>query len=252
MIVTRFNQLIQDYQRLGRGDVFIGQIPSSCLKSTLLTDLTERGIILLPSATAQILSASKVAQAFVLNPWMVPHTLAITRRKQLLDAVTAYNRLGIRAAVTKTDGLHCGHGVRKWESLETLYSCLAFDEKACPFVLQPFMTDFTDIRVVMVDDFWEAYSRCNPFNFRMNLAGGGCSQPYELTSEQLAFCRALTSRARMPYAHIDLMVIADGTTYLSEIRLNGGMHGAAGGRRELERRKQERLNALAARAQGAA
>ena len=250
MVVTRFNQLIQEYHRLGYGDVFIGQVPASYLKSAMLTDLTERGIVLLPSATSQLLSASKVAQAFMLNPWMVPQTLAITRRKQLLDAISAYNRLGIGAAVTKTDGMHCGHGVRKWESLEMLYSCLAFDEKVFPFVLQPFVSDFTDIRVVMVDAFWEAYSRHNPHNFRMNMAGGGCSRPFELTAEQLAFCRAVVNRARMPYAHIDLMVTSDGATYLSEIRLNGGIHGAHSSRHELERLKQERLNALAARAQG--
>jgi glutathione synthase/RimK-type ligase-like ATP-grasp enzyme len=252
MVVTRFNQLIQEYHRLGNGDVFVGQVPASYLKSAMLTDLTERGIVLLPSATSQILSASKVAQAFMLNPWMVPHTLAIARRKQLLDAVTAYNRLGIGAAVTKTDGLHCGHGVRKWESLETLYSCLAFDENAFPFVLQPFVNDFTDIRVVVVDAFWEAYSRHNPHNFRMNLAGGGRSRPYELTAEQLALCHAVISRARMPYAHIDLMVSADGATYLSEIRLNGGIHGAGTSRHDLERLKQKRLNALAAGVQGVA
>ena len=64
MIVTRFSQLIRDYHRLGTGDVFIGQVPSSSLKSAMLTDLTERGVVLLPAATAQILNASKVAQAF--------------------------------------------------------------------------------------------------------------------------------------------------------------------------------------------
>ena len=151
MIVTRFSQLIRDYHRLGTGDVFIGQVPSSSLKSAMLTDLTERGVVLLPAATAQILNASKVAQAFVLNPWMPPHTMAITRRKELLTALTAYDQLGIGIAVTKADRLHCGHGVRKWGNLESLYNCLAFDNAAFPFVLQPYVSDFTDVRVVMVD-----------------------------------------------------------------------------------------------------
>ena len=130
MIITRFSDLIRQYHHLSAGDVFIGQVPSSFLKSGLLGDLTDRGIALLPAMTAQLLNASKVAQAFVLNPWMVPHTVAITRRKALLDAVTSYTRSGIHTVITKADGLHCGCGVRKWDNLETLYSCLAFDERA--------------------------------------------------------------------------------------------------------------------------
>ncbi len=241
MIVTRFSQLIRDYHRLGTGDVFIGQVPSSYLKSALLTDLTERGVRLLPSATAQVLNASKVAQAFLLNPWMVPPTLVITRRKELLDAVTTFSQKDMSVAITKADCLHCGHGVRKWDNLETLYSCLAFDEKAFPFVLQPCVTDFIDVRVVMVGDFCEAYSRRNLHNFRMNLATGGHSEPHVLTPAQAEFCHAVLARARMPYAHMDLMLLGNGSIHLSEIRLNGGIHGARIQRAELEQMKQARL-----------
>jgi glutathione synthase/RimK-type ligase-like ATP-grasp enzyme len=245
MIVTRFSQLIRDYHRLGIGDVFIGQVPASYLKSVLLTDLTDRGVKLVPSATARLLNASKVAQAFLLNPWMVPHTLAITRRKELLDAVTTYSQKEISVAITKADYLHCGHGVRKWDNLETLYSCLAFDQKAFPLVLQPFVTEFTDIRVVIVGDFYEAYSRRNLHNFRMNLAAGGHSEPHVLTQAQAEFCQAVLARAAMPYAHLDLMLLDDGRIHLSEIRLNGGIHGARIGRGELDRLKQARLMELA-------
>ena len=118
MIITRFSRLIREYHRLAAGDVFVGQVPSSFLKSALLADLCDRGIRLVPSATAQVLNASKVAQAFLLNPWMVPHTFAITRRRELLDAISTYNELGVSSAVTKADCLHCGHGVRKWDNLE--------------------------------------------------------------------------------------------------------------------------------------
>ena len=248
MIVTRFNQLVREYHRLGDGDVFVGRIPSSFLKSALLSDLTDRGVTLLPSATAQLLNGSKVAQAFILNPWMVPNTLAITRRKELLDAITAFSQAGIGTVVTKADRLHCGHGVRKWENLETLYSCLAFDDKAFPFVLQPYMADFMDIRVVMVDDFREAYCRRNRNNFRMNLSGGGVSEPCGLSPEQDAFCRAVMARARMPFAHLDLMLLENGKVYLSEIRMSGGIHGAMIHREALERMKQDKLLALAQQA----
>ncbi len=245
MIIKRFSQLIRDYHRLGAGDVFIGQVPSSFLKSFLLTDLTDRGVKLVPSATAQLLDASKVAQAFVLNPWMVPHTLAVARRKELLDAISAYNQKGISMAVTKADGLHCGYGVRKWDNLETLYSCVAFEKKAFPLVMQPFLSDFIDVRVIMVGGFSEAYCRRNRDNFRMNLAAGGHSEPYTLTPAQDEFCRGVLARSGMPYAHLDLMLLDDGRTVLSEIRLNGGIRGARIQRDELERMKQSRLLEIA-------
>lgn len=245
MIITRFSQLIQEYHRLAAGDVFVGQVPSFCLRSTLLADLSDRGIRLVPSAAAQLLNASKVAQAFVLNPWMVPHTFAITRRRELLDAITAYDEMGISTAVTKADSLHCGHGVRKWDNLETLYSCLAFDDKAFPFVLQPHVTNFTDIRVVIVGDYIEAYRRSNPHNFRRNLAVGGHSASHVLAAAEERFCRMILQRAGMPYAHLDLMLMEDGAMYCLEIRLNGGIQGARIQRHKLEQLKQARLRELA-------
>jgi glutathione synthase/RimK-type ligase-like ATP-grasp enzyme len=245
MIITRFSQLIQEYHRLGAGDVFIGQIPSVYLRSALLADLCDRRIRMVPSATAQLLNASKVAQAFLLSPWMVPHTLAITRRRELLNAITAYDEMGISVAVTKADCLHCGHGVRKWEDLETLYSCVAFDEKAFPFVLQPYVTDFKDIRAVIVGDYIEAYMRSNPHNFRKNLSLGGHFASYALPPAQVEFCRTLVERAGMPYAHLDLMLMDDGAIYCLEIRLNGGIQGACIERHSLEEMKQARLLELA-------
>jgi glutathione synthase/RimK-type ligase-like ATP-grasp enzyme len=244
MIITRFSRLIREYHRLAAGDVFVGQVPSSFLKSALLADLCDRGIRLVPSATAQVLNASKVAQAFLLNPWMVPHTFAITRRRELLDAISTYNELGVSSAVTKADCLHCGHGVRKWDNLEILYSCLAFDEKAFPLVIQPHVDDFSDIRVVIAGDYIEAYSRSNPHNFRKNLAMGGHSASYILSTAEEKFCRALMQRAGMPYAHLDLMRLPDGAIFCLEIRLNGGIQGARIERRALEKLKQARLQEL--------
>lgn len=245
MIVTRFSQLIQSYHELGPGDVFVGRVPKSHLKATLLADLTGRGVRLLPSATAQLLNGSKVAQAFVLAPWMVPHTISITRRKTLLDALTQYHRAGITTAITKTDHLHCGHGVCKWNDLETLYSCLAHSREAFPFVLQPFERVATDIRVVIVDDYCESYSRSNPHSFRMNLASGGKSQLHELTSDQRSLCTQLLERAQMPYAHIDLMVTDKGAVYFSEIHLDAGTRGAQMNHRELNQMKRDYLMQLA-------
>ncbi|MBI5063245.1 MAG: hypothetical protein HZB87_07235 [Desulfatitalea sp.] len=244
MIVTRYSHLAKSYHELGPGDVFVGLIPASPLRAALLTDLAARGVHLLPSATAQMLSASKAMQAFVLGPWMMPHTRVITRRKGLLDALTEYSCLGITAAVTKAEHQHCGYGVRRWNDLETLYNCLSLNEDHYPFVLQPFMEVAADVRVILVGDYCEAYARHNPHGFRMNLAAGGSSQPYALQAAQHALCRRVMARGQMPYAHIDVIVTHAGDLYLSEISLNGGVHGARIAREELDRLKHERLMEL--------
>jgi ribosomal protein S6--L-glutamate ligase len=244
MIVTRYSHLTQIYHELGPGDLFVGLIPASPLRPALLTDLAARGVRLLPSATAQMLSASKAMQAFILAPWMMPHTRVIVRRKQLLDALGEYHRAGITAAVTKAEHQHCGHGVRRWNDLETLYNCLSLDDERYPFVLQPFMEVVADARVVMVGEYCEAYARHNPHGFRMNLAAGGSRQPYPLQATQHALCRRIMERGQMPYAHIDLIITPAGDFYLSEISLNGGVHGARISREELDRLKHARLMQL--------
>jgi glutathione synthase/RimK-type ligase-like ATP-grasp enzyme len=245
MIITRFSQLLQAYYHLEPGDIFLGQIPSSFFKPAMLVDLGARGVKLIPSATAQLVNASKATQAFLLLPWMLEHTTIITRRKDLLDALSVYQQNDIKVAVSKADRLHCGHGVFKWDNLDTLYSCVSMEKEVYPFVLQPYVETFTDVRVVIVDTFCEAYSRINPNGFRMNLAAGGKSRPHELTPEQDRLCRQVMQRAQMPYAHIDLMIMPDGKIFLSEIRLNGGVQGARVDRPALEQMKKIHLMALA-------
>jgi ribosomal protein S6--L-glutamate ligase len=245
MLIRRFTHLVQVYHDLGPQDLFVGQIPSSFLKTAMLTDLVARGVGLLPSATAQMLNSSKTAQAFVLGPWMAPRTHVVSRRKELLDALGYLRQRQIDCVVTKHDHLHCGHGVRKWDNLETLYSCISLDERHFPFVMQPFQAVEIDLRVILVGDYKEAYARHNPCGFRMNLAAGGHSRPHELTAEQLEICRRIMDRAQMPYAHIDLMITREGNLYLSEISLNGGLRGARAERGELEQMKRAHLDALA-------
>lgn len=245
MIIKRFSELTQVFDDLGPGDLFLGQVPSTYLKSAILIDLAARGVRLLPSASAQTLSASKSAQAFVLKRWMPPDTRVIHRRKALLDAIIDYQRNGITTAVTKSEHQHCGHGVRKWDQLETLYNCLTLDDRHYPFVLQPFVEIETDLRIIAVGDYWEAYARSNPHGFRMNLATGGESRPYNLSAEQKALCMEIMTRAQMPYAHIDLMITRDGEIYLSELSLKGGLHGATVSGAELAKMKQDHLEKLA-------
>lgn len=245
MIVRTNRELKANYNELTAGDVFIGNLSLKYLKQPMLVDMLERGIRCLPSPLAQILNNSKVAQAFVLHDWMLPHTLAISRRTDLIEAINAFSRAGIGPVVTKQDGLHCGHGVRRWETIETLYSFMALSQSSYPFVLQPFQEEFTDVRVIIVGDYVESYSRSNLYNFRVNLSSGGTGAPYELDEKKAAFCRAVMQRGKFPFAHLDLMILENGQFYLSEITLNGGIKGARIERQELEQKKKALLEKLA-------
>jgi ribosomal protein S6--L-glutamate ligase len=233
------------YADLKAGDVFIGQVGATSVRQALLIDCQARGIQCFPSALAQCLHHSKTAQAFVLKEFMLPRTRVISRRSDLLAAATDYGKAGIGAVVTKQNRMHCGHGVRKWDSAEMLYNLLGFETEAFPFVLQPFLSEFTDVRAIIAGQYREAYARDNPGGFRKNLSAGGSSTPYNLSSEELDFCRRVLERSGFPYAHIDLHVTSDGKIYLSEITLNGGLKGAAVRRPELDQIKQEILELLA-------
>ena len=203
----------------------------------MLVDLLERGVVCLPSALSQVLNHSKVAQTFILNQWMLPHTVVIHRRKDLMDAISNYGRQGIGAVVTKQDHMHCGHGIRRWENTEILYNHLAFSESTYPFVLQPYVEKFADVRVIVVGDYIESYTRQNPYNFRCNVSAGGKSRCFKLEADGEHVCREAMKRGKFPYAHIDLLAMNSGKYYLFEIALNGGTRGAHISRTGLEQKK---------------
>lgn len=245
MIIRSATKLLQRYSQLGPGDVFIGKIPAGILKHTLLIDLLERDVHCFPAPLAQTLNGSKAAQAMLLAQWMLPLTCVIRRRADLFTAMRAYQREGVGPVITKEDRMHCGHGIRRWDGIEALYNMVAFDKSAFPFVLQPYCRRFYDLRVIVVGTYVEAYIRQNNDNFRMNIAVGGTSRPHTLDGEQLTFCQDVISRARFPYAHLDLLVLEDGRCCLSEIALDGGITGARVDRRELEKMKEALLTEMA-------
>lgn len=242
MIITSLTQLKRHFHELGPGDIFCGLIGAHPARPTLLTDLTARGVHCLPAPLAQLLNGSKVAQTLVLGTYMLPHTTVAARRKELFDLISVFNRLEVGRVVTKEDGMHCGGGVRLWESVEALYSCLGLNEAAFPLVVQPFNPGITDVRVVVAGNYVEAYVRSNDANFRANIASGGRSRPHPVDARLEASCREIMARARFPYAHLDLHIDAHGALYLSEIALNGGIRGAQIDRAALEREKQAVLD----------
>jgi len=245
MIIRSSQKLKERYQNLCSGDIFLGILTYKHIKQSILIDLMERGVTCFPSPISQVLNHSKATQAVVLNNWMLPHTFVIARRTDLIEAMNIYNRLKIAPVVTKEDHLHCGHGVRKWDTIETLYNFMALSETPYPFVIQPFLNNFVDVRVIIAGDYTEAYVRHNPDNFRMNISMGGKNYPYEMNAELLNFCRTAMERGKFPYAHLDIQIADDGTYYLSEIALNGGTKGSMIRRDELDRKKQDVLERLA-------
>ncbi len=247
MIIRGSHELKKVYDQTGPEDIYIGSIATKYLEMPMMIDLLERGVTCLPSCLAQTLSRSKTTQACILKEWMAPLTLVITRRIELLNAISLYHKNRIGKVITKEDQKHCGHGIRLWNDIETLYSILGLEEDSYPFVLQPLLTNFTDIRAIIAGDYIEAYTRKNPYNFRCNLAAGGKSTPYTLSQEQINFSRKVMARGQFPYAHIDLMILDNKRIYLSEIALNGGIKGAVIGHRELELKKEQILEQIATR-----
>ncbi len=244
MIIRSVPELKQRFHEMAAGDIFTGIMGASPTKAAMLIDLANRGVHCLPAPLAQILNGSKVSQVVVLKEFMLPDTAVVTRRKDLFDLIARYNRQQVGAILTKEDRMHCGRGIRRWDGIETLYSFMALDDTSYPFVVQPFQDHLTDVRVIIVGDFIEAYVRYNPDNFRANLSAGGESRPYELDPEQEQFCRAVMKRARFPFAHLDLHIMADGRYCLCEIALNGGIRAARINREQLEDKKRAAIDRL--------
>ncbi len=244
LIIRTNRELKERYDELRAGDCFIGVLSYKHLKHRVFVDLLERGVRCLPSALSQTLGRSKVAQALTLRQWMIDHTLIIARRAHLMYTINTYNQHGIGPVVTKEDHLQCGFGVHRWDDVEAVYNQASFNAISYPFVLQPFIENYADVRVIIAGDYSEAYRRRNQNNFRMNLTAGGSSSPYTLAKDQLALCHAVMERGKFPYAHIDLLVTAEGRSHLSEIALNGGMKGARIKREELDAIKGDILEKM--------
>lgn len=249
-MICSVRDLGRHFDQLTRGDVIAGLLPAKYLRPALVADIMERGIRCVPSPLCQLISRSKCAQAFLLGKWMTPHTQVIARRAELMEAVSYCARHGIAEVISKQEGMHCGHGIRRWDSAEALYNTVAFTDSAYPFVLQPFLPDITDIRVIVAGDYAEAYVRENEFNFRANLAAGGAGRSLEMDAAVESLGREIMARGRFPYAHIDFHLTSGGRCWLSEIALDGGIAAARIDRNELRRRKQEILERLA-QAEGA-
>lgn len=225
-IIKDNNTFRSTYNDLVVGDLILGRVRVKATEEHLLLDLVARGIQLFPSALSQLASRSKTFQAMLFSPYLPPHTRAVHDAHDLLAAMNYYNRHGVTRVVTKQDRSNAGQGVHLWDSLENAYNQASLGVLPFPFVLQPFHQGCQDIRVIVLGDYAEAYQRSNPDNFRNNLHMGGKSTPCDLSEAQWSLCREVMARGQFAHAHLDLMVLTTGETYLTEINLRGGIRGA--------------------------
>ena len=225
-IIDTNDKFFACYNNLQAGDIVTCRLRLKYGEEHLLLDLLERGIQLIPSATSQLASRSKTFQARLLASLMIPHTVTIYDIHGLLETVSLYGRYNIRKVVLKHDRKNAGLGIHLFQDIEDVYTQAANNVLPYPFVLQPFIKNSRDVRVIIIDDFIEAYERNNPDNFRNNLHCGGKASPFILSDKQLQLCRTAMKRGQYPYAHLDLMLTKDDETFLAEINLRGGMRGA--------------------------
>ena len=222
-IIKDNTTLHDNYASWGADHCFIGRVRVKPREEFILSDLEGRGVTLYPSGLSQQVSRSKVQQARLLAEYMIPHTKVIFDQHDLLHAVNLYAEHSITQVVTKDDTKNGGMGIHLWQTVEDVFNQATLSVLPYPFVLQPFLADGRDIRVLKFADYSENYERFNPSNFRNNLHCGGEPIACDLTPEQEEMCAKVMHRCKFPYGHIDLMVSPDGSTYLAEINLRGGL-----------------------------
>lgn len=224
--------LFRRYHELRAGDIVVGRVRLRPGEEHLLLDLEARGVLLIPSATAQLCSRSKVFQARILDGFMVPETAAAYDMHDMMRLVGEYGGMGVGRVVCKLDRANGGMGILLFSSIEDVYGQAALGALGFPFVVQPFMEESTDVRIVLLGEYVEAYRRHNPGNFRHNLHCGGKSTPWNPGEDELELCRQAMERGGFLYAHADLLLTLDGGVYLNEINLRGGLRGAAIGQQD--------------------
>ncbi len=245
MIIRKVHELKSRYHELGAGDVFVGFLSLRQEEQFKVLDLLHRGVSFFPSLLSQFMSRSKVLQADILNQFMLPDTFVAYRGYDLIRNLERYCHY--EKIVCKRERKHLGRGVSSWSSLEELQSLDAMDALQYPLVIQPFLRDARDFRVVIIDSYVEVYERINPYTFRKNLAQKGTARPIEADDSLKVFCEKIMHRGDFPYALLDVLLGRDNRYYLSEISLMGGLRGSRIGQEGFMRLKTRLENEFLSR-----
>jgi len=233
-IIRSLTELRRRYPDLAAGDLILGPVAVKPGEEIKLLDLCDRGVTFFPALLAQLVTRTKTAQAQVLGEFMLPGTFVAHGLPDLAARLGDPRLTG--QVVTKRDRAHLGLGVSLWPDLEALQSLGSLSPLPFPLVVQPFLAEARDLRVIMVGDYAEAYERLNPQSFRKNLYQGGAFRPADLTPALLDFCRRVMDRGKFPYAVLDVLQSPPGEVYLSEINFHAGLKGSRLGQAEYRRR----------------
>ncbi len=233
-ILRSLTELRRRYTELAAGDLVLGPLAVKPGEEIILLDLNDRGVDFFPPLLAQSVVRSKSAQAQVLRDYMLPGTFVAHDLPDLAARLGDAHMSG--PVVSKRDRAHLGLGVSLWPSLEALHSLAVVQPLPFPLVVQPFLAEARDFRVVVVGEYTEAYERLNPQGFRKNLFQGGTFRPVEVSPELLSFCRRAMARGKFPYAVLDVLISPQGEAFLSEINFHAGLKGSQLGQAEYRRR----------------
>jgi len=78
-----------------------------------------------------------------------------------------------------------------------------------------------DIRVFVIgDEVYASMLRCNPNDFRSNIAIGGTAEKFEISSDIKELCISATRLMGLDFAGLDILLGKDGEPYLCEINSN--------------------------------
>jgi glutathione synthase/RimK-type ligase-like ATP-grasp enzyme len=233
-VVRSRTELLRHYAELAAGDLILGPVAVKPSEEIILLDLHDRGVVFFPPLLAQVVVRTKSAQAQVLCDYMLPGTFVAHDLPDLAAHLSEASLAG--PVVSKRDRSHLGLGVSLWPSLEALHSLAVIQALPFPLVVQPFLAEARDFRVVVVGEYTEVYERLNPEGFRKNLFHGGTFHPVEVTPELLTFCRRAMARGKFPYAVLDVLISPEGEPFLSEINFHAGLKGSQLGQAEYRRR----------------
>lgn len=223
-------------KKLCRDDLLVGLLNLKAAEESMFLYLVEQGVKFFPSALSQQLSRSKCMQTFIYSDLMVPHTFVARDRHDMIRHIEKYGKGKIGQVITKQNRANCGLGISRWSSIEDVYNQTCFGSLKYPFVVQPFLNSVTDVRVIILGDYKEAYCRKNSNAFRNNILFGGSSETFDLSKKQQDICMRIMKKGNFPYAHIDLMITPEDNIYFSEINLRGGLKGAAISEKEYRER----------------
>jgi ribosomal protein S6--L-glutamate ligase len=223
-VIRSLTELRRRYAELAAGDLILGPVAVKPGEEIILLDLHDRGVIFFPPLLAQAVARTKSAQARVLSDYMLPGTFVAHDLPDL--AARLGDALMSGPVVSKRDRAHLGLGVSLWPSLEALHSLAVVQPLPFPLVVQPFLAEARDLRVVVVGEYTEAYERLNAEGFRKNLFQGGTFSPVEAGPDLLAFCRRVMARGKFPYAVLDVLISPASKPFLSEINFHAGLKGS--------------------------